>query len=198
MTNLELARHLAAEGFSVLPLCKDGKRPMRKWKRLQTTKPSDKEIYVWFELNDYAPGIVTGAVSGITVIDCDNDAAYVACREAGIDSPLTQTTKRGRHLVFRYSGERNTVRVNGIAKCDRRGEGGYIRAYPESAEWTRAAVDAAGDAPEAARGHTTIAAPPAQRTSSREAVAEYEGDAELAALYRNFGLWFGIDELVTA
>ena len=198
MTNLELARHLAAEGFCVLPLVADGKRPARPWKRLQTTKPSDAELWVWFHENDYTPGIVTGAISGITVIDCDNDAAYVECRDAGIDSPLTQTTKRGRHLVFRHNGERNTVRVHGIAKCDRRGEGGYIRAYPESAAWTRVAVEAAGDAPEIARGHATVAAAARSKAPADAIHYENELDAELAALYRNIYMWFGCDDMVTA
>ena len=151
MTTLAFALRLHAEGFCLLPLLPGGKRPARRWKRLQTQRPTADELVEWFADNDYEIGIVTGASSGITVIDCDSIDAAQACRLAGIDSPLMQRTRRGIHIVYRHAGERNTVRVGGMAGVDRRGEGGYVRAYPDAATWTRAAVEAAPLVPEAAR-----------------------------------------------
>ena len=151
MNTLASAICLHSEGFCLLPLLPGGKRPARRWKRLQTERPTADELVEWFARNDYEIGIVTGAISGITVIDCDSLDAAQACRLAGIDSPLTQRTRRGIHLVYRHAGERNTVRVGGVPGVDRRGEGGYVRAYPDAATWTRAAVDAAPLVPEAAR-----------------------------------------------
>mgnify|MGYP001229959850 CR=1 FL=1 len=132
-----LAFGLVSEGFSVIPLCRDGKRPTRKWKQYQYRQPTAAEMVEWFVDNDFCPAIVTGEISGITVIDCDSIDAIEAMLAAGTESRLTQSTKRGRHFIFRHSGERNTVRVNGIQGVDRRGEGGYVKAYPDSGNWTR-------------------------------------------------------------
>jgi len=149
MTTLALARHLSAQGFCVIPLLPGGKRPARRWKRFQTERPTDAELYEWFAQHDYEPAIVTGAISGITVIDCDSVEAEAMCQARGIRSDLTQRTNRGVHLVYRHDGERNTTRLDGMAGVDLRGEGGYVRAYPDSIAWTREAVSEAGTSPQA-------------------------------------------------
>ncbi len=159
MTTLDLARHLASEGFCVLPLLPGGKRPAIRWKRLQTERPTDAELVEWFDHHDYEPGIVTGELSGITVIDCDSPEAVATCEATGITSSMTQRTRRGLHLVYRWNGERNTVRLNGMPGVDRRGEGGYVRAYADSAAWTRAAVEAAGITPAGVESAGLIVAP---------------------------------------
>jgi hypothetical protein len=146
-TSLTLARHLAAQGFCVIPLLRGGKKPAVRWKRFQTQRPSDSELVAWFAAGEWEPAIVTGAISGITVIDCDSLDAIAACEARAIRSILTQRTSRGLHLVFRHGGDRNTVRLDGLAGVDRRGEGGFVRAYPDSLSWTRAAVEAADVAP---------------------------------------------------
>jgi len=144
---LTLARHLAAQGFCVIPLLVGGKRPARRWKRFQTERPTDAELGEWFAEHDYEPAIVTGEISGITVVDCDSIEAAAVCEARGICSGLTQRTKRGVHLAFRHAGERNTTGLDGMAGVDRRGEGGYVRAYADSMACTRADVEAAPRAP---------------------------------------------------
>jgi hypothetical protein len=148
--SLALARHLASQGFCVIPLLRGGKKPAVRWKRFQATRPTAAELFAWFADGDLEPGVVTGAISGITVIDCDSPEAIAACEDRGIRSSLTQRTARGLHLVFRHRGERNTVRVDGMPGVDRRGEGGFVRAYPDSLGWTREAVEAASAAPQPA------------------------------------------------
>lgn len=135
-TSFALAYGLLCEGFSVIPLLSGGKKPARKWKKYQTEYATVLDLVEWFIDNDYEPAIVTGAISNITVVDCDNADAIDECIESGIESMVRQRTKRGIHFVFRHNGERNTVRVNGIDGVDRRGEGGYIKAYPDCADWT--------------------------------------------------------------
>jgi hypothetical protein len=169
---LALARHLHAEGFCVLPLLPGGKRPARKWKRFQTERPAVLELIDWFVRNSFEPGIVTGAISGITVIDCDSPEAAVACRNAGIVSSMTQRTRRGIHLVYAHDGERNTVGLNGMPGVDRRGEGGYVRAYPDSIHWTREAVAAAGLVP------TMAADSPCTRGDELIAVGAFDDPAD--------------------
>lgn len=168
-SSLSLARHLAEEGFCVIPLLRGGKKPAVRWKRFQTQWPTDAELVAWFADGEWEPAIVTGAISGITVIDCDSQEAIVACEARGIRSSMTQRTSRGLHLVFRHGGERNTVRVDGRAGVDRRGEGGFVRAYPDALSWTREAVEAAGVAPRpagasAAHGTARRASTPVPRS----------------------------------
>ncbi len=141
MNRLALARYLFAQGFCVIPLLPNGKKPARKWKRFQTERPTDAELVEWFGENDFEPANVTGAISGITVIDCDSAEAAAACEARGIRPGLRQRSKRGVHLVFRHSGERNTTGLDGMRGVNRRGEGGFVRAYPDSADWMRSAVD---------------------------------------------------------
>jgi hypothetical protein len=139
---LQLARHLASIGLCVIPLAAGGKRPARKWKRFQTARPTDAELVLWFEVNDFDPAIVTGAVSGITAIDCDGPDAVRWWMLNGHASDLRQLTRRGMHFVYRHQDERNTIRVCGVDGIDRRGEGGYVRAYADALAWTREALDA--------------------------------------------------------
>ncbi len=139
-----LAYHLLEQGFSVIPLCTTNKRPARRWKRYQTALATVADLIEWFCDNDYSPAVVTGALSGITIIDCDSPEAAAVATLSGLASRMTQQTKRGVHFVFRHSGERNTVRVDGMDDVDRRGEGGYVKAYPECGEWTRGDVQSAG------------------------------------------------------
>jgi hypothetical protein len=139
--NLDLARHLASLGLCVMPLVSGGKIPARPWKRLQSERPTDAELVLWFGIHDYEPAIVTGAISGITVIDCDSPDAVRWWLGNGHASGLRQATRRGMHFVYRHAAERNTSRVLGIDGIDRRGQGGYVRAYADAAAWTSEALD---------------------------------------------------------
>lgn len=160
---LELALHLHDEGFCVIPLRSDGTRkvPAVRWGEFQHARPTNDQLYRWFGRRDYLPAIVTGKISGITVVDCDSASAVAECARRGIRSSLTQRTRRGMHLVFRHAGERSGVGIGGIPGVDMRGEGGYVCAYPDSATWTRAAVFEADLAPDAFRLYQHAAAPAA-------------------------------------
>lgn len=138
--SLEQARRLISEGFSVIPL--DGKVPAVAWKEFQSRLATDAELVRWFGYRGHSIGLVTGGLSGVTVIDCDSqEARELAYGELGIWSNLVQATTRGVHLAFRFDGERNTTGLGGVDGLDRRGEGGYIRCtQPE--RWTRKAADA--------------------------------------------------------
>jgi hypothetical protein len=140
----KIASHLLENGFSVIPLCRDGKIPTRKWKPYQTELATWADLVAWFTENDYTPAIVTGRLSGITAIDCDSAEAIQEALKLGIESPVTQATKRGCHFLFPWQGERNTVKVQDIPGIDRRGEGGYIKAYEACLSWTREAISSIG------------------------------------------------------
>ena len=115
------------DGFSVIPMGQD-KKPLVKWKEYQERKPTFAEIAAW--PGDCNLAIVTGAISGIVVVDCESreDAEWFY-RQRG-KSPCVVQTKRGFHLYFRHPGQpvKNAQRVED--RYDVRGDGGYVLAPP--------------------------------------------------------------------
>ena len=137
----ELAYYLIVEGFSVIPLWKDGSVPARRWKSFQARQANLTELADWFVFHDFCPAIVTGQLSRITVVECDSPQAVMEWEASSPPTLVQQQTPRGRHFVYRHNHERNTLdRFLGI---DRRGEGGYIKAFPDSRHWTAKSVKAA-------------------------------------------------------
>lgn len=136
MNTLQHAKKLVSLGFSVFPLVKDSKLPAVKWKEFQNRKPTDIELERWFSSDTHDIAIVTGKVSGISVIDCDNDEAQRKAADLKLCSPIAQMTKRGCHYLHRFSDQRNTTRLHGVDGIDQRGEGGYIKAYEGSKYWS--------------------------------------------------------------
>lgn len=146
MTTYQFARHLYNLGFSIIPLRFDTKIPVVKWKRYQIERCTPQDLVRWFgdfNMEGHHIGIITGAVSGIVAVDCDDADAVDAlldytCTDGAIDESLVcQRTRRGMHFIYRHPGvdTRNTVRCLG-AKVDVRGDGGYIRAYADAFNWT--------------------------------------------------------------
>src|SRR5262245_53467079 len=89
-------------GFSVLPLAPRSKRPaIEQWKPYQETPTTPDEVERWFVDGDRNIGIVTGAVSGIVVLDVDKPDAFDA---SSLPKTPTVKTKRGRHYYFRHPG----------------------------------------------------------------------------------------------
>lgn len=125
-----IALHLHELGFSLLPIYE--KRPVRKWKPLQYERIDLHTLVHWFYSQQYEPGIITGELSGIIAVDYDEGI------ETGDQaSTVTQRTKRGVHHIFRHPGYHcgNRQRVDG-RRVDVRGDGGYIKAYPDCLNWT--------------------------------------------------------------
>lgn len=135
-------------GFSIIPIRLGDKNPAVSWKEFQTRQPSEEEVDAWF--NDGVPdgsgglikvfglAIVTGAVSNLVVVDCDNqEALQYALNECGCFSNITVKTTRGNHLYFRHPGYPVQNKVGGtstawpdVVGLDLRGDGGYVVAPP--------------------------------------------------------------------
>ena len=131
-------------GLSVIPMSED-KRPMIAWKEFQERRPTVAEIAAWPKLN---LAIVTGAVSGICVIDCESRADAEWFYKERAKSPVVVQTRRGFHLYFKHPGGRvmNGVRIEG--RYDVRGDGGYVLAPPSrhsqgEYKWVRPMIAAA-------------------------------------------------------
>jgi hypothetical protein len=92
----------------------------------------DQQIRRWWHQSpDSNVGVVTGAISGLVVIDADDPAAGRVLRAlADIPQTLTATTGRGLHYYLRHPGVPVAPRANVINSVDVRGDGSYVVAPP--------------------------------------------------------------------
>src|SRR5437762_2216993 len=161
---LEAALDYVRRGFSVILLhgivegrctCGNancgspGKHPIgRSWKSAQTQRATAAEIEAAFARSPNANvGIVTGAISGLVVVDLDGLAGMVSCKKViGIDEPPKGPTVRtggGFHLYGRHPGTPLKNFVKNHPGLDGRADHGYVVAPPSRHasgrlyEWTR-------------------------------------------------------------
>ncbi|MDD5722653.1 MAG: bifunctional DNA primase/polymerase [Syntrophales bacterium] len=132
MTILEAALKYESMGYSVIPVATD-KRPIVKWEPFQKVRADEKQIREWDrEYPTMNIAIITGAISGLTVIDCDSQEAIKAFEEMTwktFYTPMQNTPRGGRHFVCKYAEDvRNKAAV--IDHMDVRSEGGYIVVAP--------------------------------------------------------------------
>src|SRR3990167_1917338 len=135
---LGAARQYLEMGWSVIPLAPNGVRPVVKWEEYQERRATLEELDQWVtRWPGMNLGLVTGLISGVTVVDIDGSVGVESAQRLPTKLPetLTQKTPRGYNLVYRYAeGVRNTAdTTQGI---DIRGEGGYIVVAPSRREKT--------------------------------------------------------------
>jgi hypothetical protein len=123
--------------FSVIPIIVRGKVPMIRWQDYQSSLPEESEVLEWWtRWPDANVGIVTGKISGITVVDVDTEAGLEALKKYMpqlLLTPTAKTQKGGRHLYFKYvPGLSNRVRA--IEGVDVRNDGGFVVAPPSEGE----------------------------------------------------------------
>ena len=127
-----------ARGWSVVALRPRDKRPLAAWEPLQTERPTEDQVRGWFRNRpDANIGIVTGAVSGLVVLDVDPQHGGEEWLEqlARGHEQLRPTIESitgggGRHLYFRHPGPEVGNRAGLRPGLDIRGDGGYVVAPP--------------------------------------------------------------------
>jgi hypothetical protein len=133
---LRAARRLAEKGLAVFPCQPQGKQPatLHGFKDA-TTDPGAIEAW-WRRVPSYNIAVATGKVSGIVVVDIDNDDAEAELRKLELEhSTLPATvesiTARGRHLFFKWPNQdvHNSAGKLGPG-LDTRGSGGYVVVPP--------------------------------------------------------------------
>lgn len=124
-------------GLSVIPVSSTSKMALVRWAEYQTRTPSEEEVREWFESNpDASIGIVTGAISGLVVLDIDHRSGDVdgKLREILSESPtglIARTGSGGYHLYYRHDFSTPVGNVVGRRTgVDCRGEGGMVLAPP--------------------------------------------------------------------
>ena len=99
-------------GLAVVPLGIDTKKPLAPWKEFQTRLPTEEEVDDWFEhgapttkgdrVKVFNIAIVTGSLSGVLVLDCDNQSAIDFAQKNYLHSPFAVKTTRGSHYYFQH------------------------------------------------------------------------------------------------
>lgn len=126
-------------------LTKKCKAPLNvSWTYYQTSIATRNEVIKWFtDFPDANIGIITGNISGITVLDLDTQEAIDKAEYAGLlKNNLVSKTGKGYHVFFQYS-ENEMAKTSSKKKqgFDIRGDGGYIVGPPsehgsgEKYEW---------------------------------------------------------------
>src|SRR5882724_28044 len=99
-------------GWSIIPIRSGDKRPLVSWEDFQHRRPTAAEARVWFcGWPEAGIGIVTGAISGLVVIDIDvrhgGDGSLEHLEREHCRLPATvecRTGGGGRHLYFAHPG----------------------------------------------------------------------------------------------
>lgn len=125
-------------GWSVVPAMARAKRPSIRWQPFQDRRASKGDLKKWFERRpDANLAVVTGAISGIVVLDVDvSHGGRESLKQlTDIHGPLPDTVESrtgggGRHLYFRHPGREFRNRTGIEPGIDIRGDGGVIIVPP--------------------------------------------------------------------
>jgi hypothetical protein len=117
-------------GFDLVPIEKNGKRPIEKdW--TNKTHKSKEEWLEWIR-NGLNIGVKTGVRSGITIIDIDQKPIPEEIRLM-VGNTLIQETKKGFHLFYKYDKDLPKTRIEEL-KIDIETTGGQVVLYPSIVE----------------------------------------------------------------
>lgn len=138
LTTEQAALDYLSRGWSVIPVRERSKRPAVPWKAFQTKCVSEKTLHDWFRRRpEYNVAIVTGALSGLVVMDVDpRHGGKESLRKLEREhyqlpqSMESVTGGGGRHVYFRHPGGTVNNRTNIEPGIDLRGDGGCIVAPP--------------------------------------------------------------------
>ena len=133
----ECALDYLQKGFSVIPVGQD-KRPLIKWEKYQTERATTNQINSWFQQFPHMNiGIVTGAISGVVVLDLDikHGRNSQDLYKKGLYIPPTVSARSGgggEHFFFKHSGQYVKTTAGQLLGegVDIKGDGGYVVVAP--------------------------------------------------------------------
>lgn len=121
--------YLCEYGFNGIPLKKGEKIPCIGWKQFQSRKATGSEVSNWIKrYGDFNPGIVTGQVSRLAVIDVDDLSLLPTVMEKMPEVAKTTASKtpRGAHFYFRTDKPVKTVNNFLDMGIELKGDGAYV------------------------------------------------------------------------
>ena len=120
------------KGWAVVPVHPNTKESIVKWKEYQVTPPTPEQVEAWLkEFPDANWAVITGKVSGITVLDFDKEKGLEAAKTLALPTTLVHRSPRGWHVIAKYHPDYpQTVGV--MENVDIRNDGGYLLLPPSS------------------------------------------------------------------
>src|SRR5215210_5964220 len=162
-------------GWSPIPIKSRSKEPnLHELRPYLTRKATQEELGAW---SWSGVGIVTGAVSGVLVLDVDGPEGEAELQKHGHPvTPMVRTASGGLHLYFKHPEQHVRTGIRVAPGLDVKASGGYVVAPPsvgpngQAYEWIISPEDAElADSPEwlmslIERPRRNGAAPPVGKT----------------------------------
>lgn len=128
MNSRDWALDLWDAGFQVVIVPIKGKTPKVPWKTYQKERLPRSAVETWFAHGEHNIALITGAISGVVVVDGDSPEACAYIEATCGVTPMVVVTRKGRHYYYRHPGARvpNAVRVVDDPPVDLRGDGGLV------------------------------------------------------------------------
>jgi len=134
----EAIHEYIGRGWSIIPIRTGDKRPLVRWEEFQHRHPSEAEACGWFrQWPEAGVAVVTGAISGLIVVDVDpghggDESLEKLEREHGTLTTMVEcrTGGGGRHFYFAHPGGFVRNKVGLAPGIDIRADGGYGVAPP--------------------------------------------------------------------
>ncbi len=138
LSNLDAALRYRGLGWAVIPAAEKGKAPLVHWHQYQDDLPSEIQIKYWFNQSPRANvAVITGAVSGIIVLDVDpNRGGDQALQELiAAHGPLPKTVEGvtgdgGSHYYFSHPGGSVPTWISLAEGIELRADGGGVIVPP--------------------------------------------------------------------
>jgi hypothetical protein len=120
-------------GWSVIPVNGTNKLPLVPWKGFVEHRADPAQIKQWADRFGGRSGIavITGAVSGLVVLDCDGEEGVAEAQELGVPkTPTVRTPRGGLHYYFELPVDRReargTAKIGASKHLDVRAYAGYV------------------------------------------------------------------------
>ncbi|WP_158261277.1 MULTISPECIES: AAA family ATPase [Pirellulaceae] len=163
-TKFNVCKSLLLQGYNLIPSF--GKKPLVEWKKYQTKRVKVSEVKAWMK-NPWEQSpinwlLLTGhcpysTAIGVAIVDADDEEAVAIVEKHCPHTPLTITTSRGKHFVYRMPKEhvacRGKTTIAGTTyNLDIKADGGYVvtpgsqhqsgHIYRSSQPWTQEVLQA--------------------------------------------------------
>jgi hypothetical protein len=129
---LDSALRYLARGWNVIPVTRDKRPLLPSWEEYQGRMATEKEVREWWGRWPTAGiAVLTGALSGVVVVDADDAEGLASVKPYLEVGTLTVVTGRGgRHYYFKHPGEEVPCAVRFLPGTDCRGDAGYVVVPP--------------------------------------------------------------------
>ena len=119
-------------GWNVIPIKRDKLPYLTTWKEYQQRMATEDEVKEWWGRWPSAGiAVLTGALSGIVVVDAENAEGLESVKPYLEAGTLTATTGGGgKHYYFKHPDIPVPCTVRFLPEADSRGDGGYVVVPP--------------------------------------------------------------------